>query len=140
MGQLIEFTNNHPFLVAATIGLGLAILFYELRLRASGLTAISTAQAVGLINRGARVVDVRDKAQFDKGHIVDAINLPGSDPDNASGKAPNKKKTIVLVCDNGSASGRCVDVWRKAGYENAFSIKGGLAAWRQENLPIVSGK
>jgi rhodanese-related sulfurtransferase len=26
---------------------------------------------------------------------------------------------------------------RKVGYENAFSLKGGIAGWRADNLPLV---
>jgi hypothetical protein len=70
MGQLLEFTNNHPVLVSGTLLMALAVIFYEIRMRASGLTSISAAQAVRVINQGGKVVDVRDKENFDAGHIV----------------------------------------------------------------------
>jgi len=138
MGQIIEFTNNHPLLVASTLAMGLAVLFYEIRTRMQGLTAISPAQLVRLINQGARVIDVRDKEQFESGHIVDAVNLPAGDLENHQVKKIKKTKALVFVCDNGSKSGLSVEPWRKAGYESAFSLKGGLMAWRQDNLPIIS--
>jgi rhodanese-related sulfurtransferase len=139
MTQLIDFINNQPWLVAGTLAMGLAVLFYEIRLRTRGLMAISPAQLVRLINQGARVVDIRDKEQFDAGHIVDSINLPAADPAAGQAKKIKHSKTVVLVCDTGSKSGQCVEPWRAAGYESAFSLNGGLAAWRQDNLPIVAG-
>jgi rhodanese-related sulfurtransferase len=45
---------------------------------------------------------------------------------------------VIVVCDNGVASGRCSDGLRSAGFESAYSLRGGLAAWQQENLPVVT--
>jgi rhodanese-related sulfurtransferase len=44
----------------------------------------------------------------------------------------------LLVCDSGARSAALVAQLRKQGLENVFSLKGGLAAWQQENLPVVS--
>jgi rhodanese-related sulfurtransferase len=48
-----------------------------------------------------------------------------------------KSKVLLVVCDTGTSSGRAAGTLRKAGFENAFSLKGGLNAWRTENLPVV---
>lgn len=138
MEQLIEFSNAHPLLVAGTILMALAVIFYELRMKASGLTAISTVQAVRLINQGARVVDIRDKAQFDTGHIVNSIHIPAVELDGEGDKRLKNGKSIILVCDNGSKSSQCIGPMKKNGRENIFSLQGGLASWRQENLPVVT--
>ncbi len=138
MDQLIEFTNAHPILVTGLIAMALATIFYELRLRTGGLSGVSALQAVRLINDGGRVVDVREKTLFDSGHIVDAVNIPATELAGDNSARFKKAKSVILVCDNGVSSGKCVDPLRKAGLENAFSLKGGLAAWRNENLPIVS--
>ena len=141
MARLLEFTNNHPLLVTGTILMALAVIFYELRLRAQGMTAISTAQAVRLINKGGRVVDVRDHEQFAAGHIVDALHIPADELGDGAHKRLKSAKSLILVCDNGSRSGKCVEPLRKAGYENTFSLQGGLGSWERENLPVVkSGK
>ena len=136
MDRLLEFTNNHPLLVAGTIMMALAVIFYELRIRTRGLVAVTTAQAVQLINGGARVVDVREQAAFDAGHIVGAIRLA---PEQlADDKRLKKNRPLIVVCDNGLSSSRCGDQLRAAGFESAYSLRGGLSAWQQENLPLVS--
>ncbi len=140
MEQLIEFTNNHLLLVTGTMLMGLAVIFNELRIRASAISALSSMQAVQLINQGARIVDVRDKEKFDSGHIIDAINIPAAELDAGDSKPLKKAKSIILICDNGSQSGKCVAALKKSGIENAFSLRGGLANWRQENLPIAASK
>jgi 3-mercaptopyruvate sulfurtransferase SseA len=37
-------------------------------------------------------------------------------------------------------STKVVDKLRKAGYESAYGLKGGMNGWTQEGLPVVSGK
>jgi rhodanese-related sulfurtransferase len=138
MEQLIEYSNNHPMLMAGTILMALAVIFYELRTRASGLTAISTVHAVRLINQGARVIDIREQTQFDAGHIVNSVHIPAAELDQESDKRLKNGKSIILVCDNGSKSSQCIAPMKKSGRENVFSLRGGLTSWRQENLPVVT--
>jgi rhodanese-related sulfurtransferase len=140
MDQLIEFTNNNLLLVSGTFLMALAVVFYEIRQRAQSVFEISPTQAVRLINQGARVVDVREADKFTLGHIIGALNFPGGKIDPAQGKRLKKNKPVLLVCDNGMSSGRCVDPLRKEGFESTFSLQGGLAAWQRENLPLDSGK
>jgi rhodanese-related sulfurtransferase len=138
MDQLIEFANNHPLIVAGVIAAWSAVMFYELRLRSTGLMHVSAADAVRLINKGAVVLDVRKPEQFAAGHIVNSRNVE-LDRLQKGDEAVHKQKNKVLltVCDTGATAGRAAGLLRKAGYENVFSIKGGLTSWRAENLPVV---
>ncbi|HLF12872.1 MAG TPA: rhodanese-like domain-containing protein [Gammaproteobacteria bacterium] len=138
MDQLVEFTTNHPLLVAGLIAAWAAVMFYEMRLKSRGLTHVSAADAVRLINKGAIVIDVRQPAEFQAGHIVNARNVGldkiESDEDPIS---KQKNKVFLTVCANGTSSGRAAMLLRKAGYPTVFSLKGGLGGWRAENLPLV---
>ena len=40
--------------------------------------------------------------------------------------------------DTGSRSGQSVTALRRNGNEKVFNLQGGIAAWRTENLPIVT--
>lgn len=115
-----------------------AVLAFEIRLRRHGVTHVSAADAVRLINKGALVVDVRNAEAFGQGHIVNARNVDLdkiSQNEDAIGK--QKNKVLIAVCDDGTACGKAAMLLRKAGYENTFSLKDGLRGWRTENLPIV---
>lgn len=138
MAQLVEFANNHLWLVAGLLVAWSAVMFYELRLRGQGATHVSAADAVRLINKGALVIDVRKADEFAAGHIVNAKNV-GLDRLQQGEDAVNKQKNKILlaVCGDGSTSGRAAGLLRKAGYENAFSLKGGVAGWKADNLPLV---
>lgn len=139
MGQLVEFANGHPLLALAVVISLLGVIAYELKLKADGVTNVSAVAAVRLINNGAAIVDVRAADEFSAGHIVNARNIPlaeiQKDPDAI--KKP-KNKLLLTICNNGMVSGKAANTLRKAGFESVFSLKGGLAAWRAENLPVVS--
>jgi rhodanese-related sulfurtransferase len=137
MSQLIEYTNNNALLVAGTVLMALAVIFYELRMRSRAVAEITANQAVRLINQGARVVDVRDEAAWRSSHIIDSINIPAPQLASADDKRLKKNKPIILVCDNGATSGRCADTLRKAGFESVFSLGGGVGGWQRDNLPLV---
>jgi rhodanese-related sulfurtransferase len=138
MAQLVTFTSEHVLLVAGLLASFAAVMFYELRLRAQGATHVTSADAVRLINKGALVIDVRKPEEFQQGHIVNARNVPLAQMqqgDDAINK--QKNKILLAVCADGATAGRAAGHLRKSGYENAFSLKGGLAGWRADNLPLV---
>jgi len=138
MEQLIEYTNNNLLLVAGTVAMALAVIFYELRMQAGSVSGASPSQVVNLINQGARVVDIRELAQFDKGHIVDAVHIPGPELAGKASDKLKKAKSIVLVCDSGTKSGQSATAMRKEGFESTFSLRGGMTAWQRDNLPVVT--
>jgi rhodanese-related sulfurtransferase len=138
MAQLVEFAGNHVWLIAGLFAAWAAVTFYELRLRNQGTTHVSAADAVRLINKGALVIDVRKPEEFEQGHIVNARNVPlerMQQGDDAIKK--QKSKILLAVCADGATSGRAAGQLRKSGYEYVFSLKGGLAGWRADNLPLV---
>ena len=135
MGQLAEFAGNHPYLVLGLFGAWGAVMFYELKLKAQGITQVSATDAVKLINKGAIVVDVRNIDAYETGHIVNARNIPLAGlPDKL---LKHKKKVLLTVCDTGTNSGKAVNLLRKTGCEKVFSLKDGLRGWQGENYPLV---
>ena len=138
MAQLVDFIGRHYWIVAGLVASAIAVMFYELRLRAQGATHVSAADAVRLINKGALVIDVRKPEEFESGHIVNARNVPLDRMQKGEETVHKQKSKILLaVCGDGSTSGRAAGYLRKAGFENAFSLKGGIAGWRADNLPLV---
>jgi rhodanese-related sulfurtransferase len=138
MSEFVEFASQHPLMIGALFASWVAVMFYEIRLRATGVTHVTAADAVRLINRGALVIDVRKPEEFQTGHIVNARNVA---LDNLKGDeasiAKKKDKILLAVCDNGGLSGKAASLLRAAGYPNAFSLKGGIGGWRADNLPLV---
>ena len=138
MGQLVEFAGNHPVLVLFIMTMAFAVIVYEIRLRTIGVTNVTAPQAVQLINKGAVVMDVRDRDQFVTGHLVNAKNVPLSDIQSDQKTIEKyRNKTVLAVCETGMTSGKAANLLRGAGFDEVFSLRGGLRAWQQENLPLV---
>lgn len=139
MQQLIEFAGNHLFLVGSLFLLVVLVIVNELRLRAGGAEA-APADAVRLINDGAAVLDVRSTDKFAGGHIVGARNVPMADLDGQlEALTKLKDKAVLLCCDVGSQSAKAAAALRGAGFAQVHNLKGGLAAWQRENLPLQKG-
>lgn len=141
MNTYLEFASNHVLLVSALMFSFFLLIFTELRRQSAGLTNVDPQAAVKLINADATVLDLRSPDAFARGHIVNAKNIP-FDELSANEDKINKLKTrpILAVCDAGMSSSRAVGNLRKSGIENVYGLKGGIAAWTEANLPLVTAK
>ena len=141
MAQILEFAGNHAILATMLMFSFFLLMFTELRSKARGLTSVDPQAAVQLINADAVVLDLRSPDAFARGHIVNARNIPFEELSANREKIEKmKSKSIVAVCDAGTTSSRVVDSLRKSGLESVYGLKGGIAAWTQANLPLVTAK
>ncbi|MDH4108949.1 MAG: rhodanese-like domain-containing protein [Gammaproteobacteria bacterium] len=141
MEQFFEFAGNHVVLVSALLLSFFLVVFTELRRKAMGVSNIEPQEAVRLINGDAVVLDLRSAEAFSRGHIVNAKNLPYDEIGSDQEKLERfKGKPIVAVCDAGITSAKLVATLRKAGMENVYSLRGGVNAWTQQSLPLVTAK
>ncbi|MCB1672359.1 MAG: rhodanese-like domain-containing protein [Gammaproteobacteria bacterium] len=136
MDQFIEFIGNHPVLAGLWLLLVIAI-FLQHRSRAS--KSVGPQQAVMMINRqGAVVLDVRDKKEFDAGHIVDSINIPQSKlGQRLTELNKHKEKPVVVVCKMGQQSGEACKTLQQAGFNQVVRLAGGVTEWKSQSLPLV---
>lgn len=141
MERLFEYAANHPLLAGGLVAVTAVVVGYEIRQRLKAGSDVGPLEAVRLINDGAAVLDTRAQAQYEKGHIVDARNTPLSDLEaRAASLEKFKDGPVVVYCENGVSAAKAVDTLRSRGFARAVNLRGGLAAWRQENLPVVKGK
>lgn len=139
MDKLPEFISNNTLLVVALMISFFVLVFTELRRKASGMVNIGTSEAVSLINNDATVLDLRSADAFARGHIVNSKNIP-FDELAARTDSLNTSTPVIAVCDTGTSSTKAVAMLRQAGFESAYGLKGGLSAWSQAGLPVVTGK
>ncbi len=141
MDTYLEFAGNHTLLVSALVFSFFLLVFTELRRKAAGLINVEPPEAVRLINADATVLDLRSADAFARGHIVHAKNIPLDELQaNAEKVDKLKSKSIIAVCDSGVTSTKAVDFLRKHGIESVYGIKGGMNAWTQASLPVVTAK
>lgn len=102
-------------------------------------TEIDVQEAKRWLDQGAAVlIDVRESDEFAGEHIPGATLVPLSRFDPAKAQAPGKK--VVLQCRSGK---RSLDALRMlgaaAGSVEAYSMKGGIIAWKEAGLPVETG-
>ncbi len=136
MDQFFEFIGNHPLLCGAF--LLLLVLFIRNETQRGG-KSVSAQQAVDLVNReNALILDVRDKGDFDAGHIVDAVNIPfGALADRVAEIGKHRERPVIVACKMGQHSGAAGVVLRKHGFTQVVRLTGGLTEWRNQSLPTV---
>jgi len=136
MEQAFEFINNNWMLVSVW-GAFLAAFLWDNNQRSGA--SISAAQATQMINKqDAAVLDIRDKKDFDGGHLANAINIPyAALTERMSELESAKERPIVLVCKSGQSVGMAGKTLKQKGFQ-VFRLSGGMMDWTNQNLPVVT--
>ena len=136
--QLVEFASNHALLVAAFFAI-LAMLAWNLITDPGAKGSVDPVGATELINhQDAVILDVRPMADFQKGHIVNAINIPMNGLKKQLQQLERyKDRPIVVSCRSGAQSSVAVKLLKKHGFERAVNLRGGILAWQNANLPVT---
>jgi rhodanese-related sulfurtransferase len=137
--SLLEFLGNHWYLFTA-LGVILGLLTWNLIVGEKG--SVDPSAATLLINqREAAVIDVRPAADFAKGHIIDAVNIPMNGFKNQTAALTKyKDKPVIINCRSGAQSQSACHLLRKAGFAEVYNLKGGIMAWESANLPLSRKK
>lgn len=129
------FIDNWYLVLTAVVSGGL--LIWPVMARSGGAHRVSTAEAVRLMNREkALLIDVSEPAEFAAGHAAPARNIPFGSLEGHKSLPSNKALPLVVMCPTGARANRAVATLRKLGYEQSSAVIGGLAAWREAQLPV----
>ena len=140
MERLIEYITAHPLLVGAAVLALIIVIVNESRLRATAFAAISSQELIRLMNQGALVLDIRKPEEFALAHVNGAKQLPSEQILTAADNFKRyKEKPVVVIDESGSLSAAAVRQLNQQGFTKAFSLRGGFAGWRAENLPVTKG-
>ena len=140
MQEYLDFFANNTLLVMAWFGLILAIVVATVLAKLSKVQIIAAQQAVLLINKqDAVVIDVRSADDFRKGHISGAVNVPASQlkAKDFSQIQKYQQKPLILVCESGMTTASVGRILTKADFTQVYSLRGGMADWRTQNLPVA---
>jgi rhodanese-related sulfurtransferase len=137
MDRLLEFVNAHYWLATGTALAVALIVVYEMRARAESQFAVSPQELIRLMNQGALLLDLRPPDQYQAGHLAGARQMNGEALLTAGDTLKrHKEKTVVVYDDTGSVSAAAVRQLAAQGFTRTFTLRGGLAAWRADNLPL----
>jgi rhodanese-related sulfurtransferase len=132
----VKFLIDNIFLLGLVILSGGALVLPLLQRRGNKVT---TLQATQLINQGkSLVLDVRDAEGFTAGHLIDAKHIPLKDlPERLVEINKFKTKNVIVVCQTGTQSAKATAQLLKAGFEQVYSLEGGIATWQTQGLPTI---
>jgi rhodanese-related sulfurtransferase len=104
------------------------------------ITEVSPQDAAAKLNSGdAVIVDVRDKDEWDEGHITGATHISrGTIELDIEEKVPDTNAMIICHCGGGGRSALAAESLQKMGYKNVRSMAGGFKAWKAAGLPTTT--
>lgn len=110
------------------------------------ITECSVAEVEQCLASDPILIDIRDRAEYEKGHIPGAVHLSRGmlefdihdlvksfHPESA---LPCEEQPIVLYCGTGGRSALAAQCLESMGYKNIRSMSGGLVAWAAAQLPV----
>ena len=140
MDLLVQYIQVNHWLVAATAVVLVLVFVFEFRARAEGFASLTPQDVIRLMNRGAVVIDLRPAEQYAAGHLSGARRMDGEQILKAGDTLKKyKQKTLIVYDESGSLGGSTARQLKQQGFLQAFNLRGGLAAWRADNLPLEKG-
>jgi len=136
LDELTSFLGDHLALTGAAVALALALVVVEAKRAFRPWREVGPFELTALVNAGAVLLDLRGDKPFREGHIAGARRSESAEV-AAALKATAKDAAIVLYCESGSVSDKAAETLAVAGYDKVATLRGGLATWRTENLPLA---
>jgi sulfur-carrier protein adenylyltransferase/sulfurtransferase len=83
------------------------------------------------------VVDVRERDEWEEGHIPGAVHVPrGSLESRIENVAPDRSCPVVVYCASGARSAFAAKTLAELGYEDVASLAGGFTDWKRNGFPF----
>jgi rhodanese-related sulfurtransferase len=83
------------------------------------------------------LIDVRETEEWTSGHAAGALHISrGVLEARIEAAVPERDKRLVLYCAGGARSALAVESLQRMGYSNAWSLDGGMAAYKAAGLPM----
>ena len=137
MDRLLEYISHHPYLSGFLVLAAIVVGVYEWHANKQSFAAIGPQDAIRLMNQNALVLDLRPAEAFAAGHLAGARNLPPDQILSAGDTLKKyKEKPVVVYDESGSLGISAARQLAAQGFTRAVNLRGGIAAWRTENLPL----
>ena len=101
-------------------------------------TSISVSNAAERFEAGAFLLDVRTQQEWNEQHIDGAVLIPLDELPSRISEVP-ADQDVLIICRSGNRSAEARNILRSAGLPRTTSISGGITAWMNAGLPVVSG-
>ena len=98
---------------------------------------VTVEETLERLKAGARLVDVREDSEWERGHARGAEHLGrGVIERDIEARHPDKAEELILYCGGGYRSALACDNLQRMGYTNVRSLAGGWRAWQEAGAPF----
>jgi rhodanese-related sulfurtransferase len=113
----------------------------------SRIKEVEVKEVPKLMGDGYRVLDVREPAEYLSGAIDNALHVPrgmleAAADRNYDGAIPalrdHRDDKWLVVCRSGARAAMACDVLQQMGYSDVTNVFGGMMAWKEANMPLIS--
>jgi hydroxyacylglutathione hydrolase len=106
------------------------------------LTSLPNVPEIGIdeldpVAPDALVLDVREPAEYARGHVPGAVNIPQADIATRMDEIP-RDRSVAVICQGGMRSLRATQFLWQSGYRQVVNVRGGTAAWLDAGKPVAS--
>ena len=107
------------------------------------IVEVSPQEAQSLLDSGLLLLDVREPAEYEEGHVPGAINIPRGMLEfkmSQEESLTNRQRPIMLYCKTSGRAALSAVALQTLGFEHVRSISGGFDAWCAAGLPTDKPK
>lgn len=98
----------------------------------SGRMTSKELHSLSRTGEGPIIVDVRSKAEFDRGHIPGALHIPYYAVGNRHHEISSaKEKPVVIYCAHGPRAWWAAFVLRRQGFSQVTTLEGNFRKWQE---------
>jgi len=102
----------------------------------SPVREVTPEEAQTLIDAGAKLLDTREEHEWRAGHLAGAMLIPPIEVvERVEREVPDKTKPVVIYCAAGARSMRAAITLAQLGYQEVYSVAGGIGRWKAEGRP-----
>ncbi|HEX6034151.1 MAG TPA: MBL fold metallo-hydrolase [Anaerolineales bacterium] len=91
----------------------------------------------GAGSRAPVLIDVRQRSEWDEGHIPGAIHFEGGRVAWEPLPFPHDRP-LAIQCSSGNRSMSVSSVLRRRGYRNVIQVEGGITKWKMHGFPVTA--
>jgi molybdopterin/thiamine biosynthesis adenylyltransferase/rhodanese-related sulfurtransferase len=102
------------------------------------ISEVDASEAQAFVGNGALFLDVRERDEWEEGHIPGAVFVPrGNLESRIESVEADRDRPIVVYCAGGSRSAFAAKSLQDLGYTNVVSLTGGYTDWKRNGFEIV---
>jgi len=102
------------------------------------ISEVDSTGAEALAGNGTLFLDVRERDEWEEGHIPGAVHVPrGYLEQRIEQLAPDRDAPILLYCAGGSRSAFAAKTLQELGYRNVVNLAGGYTDWKRNGFETV---